>query len=84
VTPDIKDAAFAEAAAALVPDGPLDGSSWKAFTEAVKAKTGAKGKALYMPLRQALTGLDHGPDMTVLFQLIGSEKVKARLLGRIA
>ncbi|MBU6406076.1 MAG: glutamate--tRNA ligase [Alphaproteobacteria bacterium] len=84
VIPDIKDAAFAEAAAALVPDGPLDGSSWKAFTEAVKAKTGAKGKALYMPLRQALTGLDHGPDMTVLFQLIGSEKVKARLLGRIA
>ncbi len=82
VTPVIEDQAFAQAAADLVPAGPLDAASWKAFTEAVKEKTGAKGKALFMPLRQALTGLDHGPDMAVFFQLIGAEKAKGRLTGK--
>jgi glutamyl-tRNA synthetase len=84
VSPVRPDAAFAEAAAAHVPSGGLDGGSWKVFTEAVKEQTGAKGKALFMPLRQALTGLDHGPDMAVLFQLIGAEKAKARLKGEAA
>ncbi len=81
VEPIRPDPTFAEAAAALVPDSPLHAESWKAFTEAVKAKTGAKGKALFMPLRQALTGQEHGPDMAALFPLIGPEKAKARLLG---
>jgi glutamyl-tRNA synthetase len=35
-----------------------------------------------MPLRQALTGRDHGPEMAGLFALIGAEKAKARLLGQ--
>jgi glutamyl-tRNA synthetase len=83
VTPLIADPAFAQAAAELVPAGPFDGGSWKAFTEAVKEKTGAKGKGLFMPLRQALTGLDHGPDMGVLFALIGPDKARARLLGQV-
>jgi glutamyl-tRNA synthetase len=81
VSPVVEDKAFAEAAAALVPAGPLDAQSWKAFTDAVKDKTGAKGKTLFMPLRQALTGLEHGPDMGVFFQLIGADKAKARLSG---
>jgi glutamyl-tRNA synthetase len=84
ITPVVEDQAFTTAAAACLPEGPFDGQSWKAFTDAVKDKTGAKGKALFMPLRQALTGLDHGPDMAVLFQLIGPEKAKARLGGKTA
>ena len=75
---------FADAAAALVPDGPLGPESWKAFVAAVKDKTGAKGKGLFMPLRQALTGLDHGPEMDKLFVLIGAEKAKKRLQGETA
>jgi len=48
----------------------------------VKRETGAKGRALFMPLRQALTGLDHGPDMSALLPLIGRERALARLGGR--
>lgn len=83
VTPVIDDTAFASAAAALVPDGPLDGESWSAFVGAVKDATGAKGKGLFMPLRQALTGQSHGPEMGPLFALIGADKAKARLSGQV-
>lgn len=84
IEPFVPDAAFAAAAAELLPKGAYDAASWSAFTSAVKEKTGAKGKALFMPLRQALTGLDHGPDMASLFPLIGEEKARARLSGRAA
>ncbi len=81
IAPVIADAAFAAAAAELLPKGGYDASSWSAFTNAVKEKTGAKGKALFMPLRQALTGMDHGPEMAALFLLIGEERARKRLLG---
>ncbi|MDX2234799.1 MAG: glutamate--tRNA ligase [Hyphomonadaceae bacterium] len=84
LAPVIADAAFAEAARSVLPDGPYDAASWGAFVDAVKAKTGAKGKALFMPLRQALTGMDHGPEMAPLFALIGPEKARARLAGETA
>jgi glutamyl-tRNA synthetase len=80
VKPVIADAAFTAAAAGLLPET-LD---WKAWTEAVKAATGAKGRALFLPLRQALTGLDHGPEMGPLLPLIGRERALARLLGETA
>lgn len=52
---------------------------WGSFTTAVKQRTGRKGKALFLPLRQALTGMDHGPDMSELLPLIGEERARARL-----
>ena len=52
---------------------------WHALTNALKDSTGRKGKALFLPLRQALTGIDHGPDMGELLPLIGEEKARARL-----
>ncbi|MBI1249941.1 MAG: glutamate--tRNA ligase [Alphaproteobacteria bacterium] len=82
--PVISDKAFTDAAAALTPPGPYTLETWKPFVDAVKDKTGAKGKALFMPLRQALTGMEHGPDMAALFALIGPERAKARLEGRTA
>ncbi|MES1198511.1 MAG: glutamate--tRNA ligase [Pseudomonadota bacterium] len=84
ITPIIADPAFASAAAALLPKGAYDSSSWAGFVERVKAETGAKGKALFMPLRQALTGRDHGPDMASLFPLIGEDKARKRLGGQAA
>ena len=59
----------------------LEASSdlWKDLTGALKDETGRKGKPLFMPLRQALTGLDHGPDMNVLLPLIGRDAALARL-----
>ena len=53
--------------------------SWGQWTEALKAATGRKGKALFMPLRQGLTGLDHGPDMKAFLPLIGRERALERL-----
>ncbi len=55
------------------------GDDWKALTSALKEATGRKGKALFLPLRQALTGRDHGPDMASLLPLIGVDEAKARL-----
>lgn len=82
--PVIEDADYCKQAAELLPDGELGDESWKAWTDALKAATGRKGKQLFMPLRQALTGLDHGPEMKKLLPLIGSERAKARLRGKNA
>jgi glutamyl-tRNA synthetase len=52
---------------------------WGALTTALKEATGRKGRALFLPLRQALTGMDHGPDMGELLPLIGEAEARARL-----
>ncbi|MDF2368063.1 glutamate--tRNA ligase [Sneathiella sp.] len=79
MTPVIEDADFLKSAAAELPDGEITNETWKAWTTAVKEKTGAKGKALFMPLRLALTGQPHGPEMNNLLPLIGRENILARL-----
>ena len=81
IAPEIADPAFAAAAAALLPPEPFDHATWKSWTQAVAAATGAKGKALFMPLRQALTGRDHGPELAALLPLIGRENALKRLAG---
>lgn len=55
------------------------GADWPALTAELKAATGRKGKTLFLPLRQALTGRDHGPDMAALLPLIGKDAAIARL-----
>lgn len=66
---------LAEAARLLVwGDNP-----WTALTTVLKEATGRKGRALFLPLRQALTGMDHGPDMGELLPLIGEAETRARL-----
>lgn len=55
---------------------------WHALTTALKTATGRKGKALFLPLRRALTGRDSGPDMAALLPLIGRERALARLEPR--
>ena len=74
-----EDRAFcAQAAEALAGLGWDDGV-WKALTGTLKDRTGRKGKALFLPLRQALTGMDHGPDMSAMLILIGREEALRRL-----
>ncbi|GER06518.1 glutamate--tRNA ligase 1 [Iodidimonas muriae] len=77
------DCAFLAEAAELLPQT-LAGDSWKAWTSAIKQATGRKGKALFLPLRQALTGEDHGPEMATLLPLIGRARAQARLKGERA
>ncbi len=79
VTPIIEDADFIEEALSLLPETPWDENTWSAWTSAVKEKTGRKGKQLFMPLRQALTGMQHGPELATLLILIGADLVKERL-----
>jgi glutamyl-tRNA synthetase len=62
----------------LLPD-PIGPDSWKAWTAAIATATGAKGRALYHPLRLALTGEDQGPEMAALLPLIGRPRALARL-----
>lgn len=84
VTPLIEDTGFCETAAGLLPPEPWDADTWGAFTGAVKAATGAKGKALFMPLRTALTGRERGPELAVLLPLIGRDRAARRLRGESA
>jgi glutamyl-tRNA synthetase len=81
-TPPVADAADRDvlvAAAAAAPGLDWAADPWHALTGAVKAATGAKGRALFLPLRRALTGLDHGPDMAELLPLIAKSEAVARL-----
>ncbi|MBY8828658.1 glutamate--tRNA ligase [Hephaestia mangrovi] len=55
------------------------GDPWHTLTARLKDETGRRGRALFLPLRQALTGRDHGPDMAALLPLIGRERALARL-----
>jgi glutamyl-tRNA synthetase len=64
----------------LLPPEPWDETSWGAWTKALSEKTGRKGRELFMPLRLALTGLEHGPEMKLLLPLIGRDKVLRRLV----
>jgi glutamyl-tRNA synthetase len=52
---------------------------WSRWTAALKESSGRKGRALFQPLRQALTGRDHGPEMAALLPLIGRDEALARL-----
>lgn len=76
-----EDREFISDAGAHLPGGELTAESWSAWTGALKAATGRKGRALFMPLRKALTGLDHGPEMAALLPLMGRAKVLERLGG---
>jgi glutamyl-tRNA synthetase len=75
----VEDRDFIREAVAALPPEPWNGSTWKTWTDRLKEKTGRKGKALFMPLRLALTGLDHGPELAALLPLIGRQKVLDRL-----
>ncbi len=84
VTPKIEEEDYIAAAEAALPAGEPTAETWGAWTKALKETTGRKGKGLFMPLRQALTGLDHGPEMGTLLPLIGEARIRARLKGEVA
>jgi glutamyl-tRNA synthetase len=75
-----EDSAFIGEAAALFPAGEVTPTTWKDWVDAVKAKTGRKGKQLFMPLRKVLTDQEHGPEMDRMLMLIGAKKARERLV----
>jgi len=82
--PAIENADLCREAARLLPPEPWDEETWPAWSSDVKAATGAKGKALFRPLRLALTGEAHGPELKHLLPLIGPDRARARLEGKTA
>lgn len=79
MAPPVQRPEWLDQAADLLPAEPWDDTVWKSWTGAIAATTGLKGKALFMPLRQALTGQDRGPELARLLPLIGREKALRRL-----
>ncbi|WP_311269424.1 glutamate--tRNA ligase [Sphingobium sp. WCS2017Hpa-17] len=73
------DRDFLASAQRILSDTPFDADIWRTLTNALKEETGRKGKTLFLPLRRALTGLDHGPDMAQLLPLIGRDEALVRL-----
>jgi glutamyl-tRNA synthetase len=87
VTPppfDAETQGYLELAADTVAAMPWGDDPWHVLTSELKQATGRKGKPLFLPLRQALTGRDHGPDMAALLPLIGQEAAVERLRQGIA
>ena len=81
ITPVVEtdDADYIAQARTLLPDAPFDTESWSDWTARLKDETGRKGRALFMPLRMALTGQSHGPEMQHLLYHIGYDEAVARL-----
>ncbi|MDR0810379.1 MAG: glutamate--tRNA ligase [Gemmobacter sp.] len=65
-----EDRDFVTQALALLPPRPWTTATWGEWTATVKAATGRKGKGLFMPLRKALTGRAHGPEMADVMPLL--------------
>lgn len=84
VQPVAEDGELLQAAAELLPPEPWNGETFAAWTTALKNMTGRRGKALFHPLRLAVTGLEDGPELKILLPLIGRERVLRRLRGEYA
>jgi len=79
-----EDAAFLAKAAELLPPEPFDATTWKSWTDRVAAAAGRKGRALFHPVRLALTAREQGPELRNLLPLIGRERALHRLQGKTA
>jgi len=74
------DRDFLKEAADTLPQT-LDEKAWDIWVNELKVKTGRKGKNLFMPLRVALTGMEHGPELKNLLPLMGREIILKRLVA---
>lgn len=74
-----EDAELLAEAARLLPEEPFGETTWRDWTSSVQAATGRKGRALYHPLRLALTGRETGPELRALLPLLGRGEVLSRL-----
>jgi glutamyl-tRNA synthetase len=84
ISPVTEDFEFLAAARETLPEEPWDLATWANWTKRLKDRTGRAGRALFHPLRLALTGLDKGPELAALLPLIGKIKASARLSGHVA
>lgn len=74
-----EDKEYIKLAAENLPEGDIADDTWTIWTSKLKDQTDRKGRGLFMPLRQALTGMDHGPEMDKMLKLLGRERALRRL-----
>jgi glutamyl-tRNA synthetase len=79
ITPIIEDPGYLAEAARLLPEEPFDEGTWGAWTGRLKEATGRKGRALFHPLRLALTGRENGPELKHLLPILGRNRALIRL-----
>jgi glutamyl-tRNA synthetase len=84
IAPLLEDTELTDKAADLLPPEPWDETTWGAFTKLVTDSTGTRGRALFHPLRLALTARGDGPELKKLLPLIGRAKAFSRLKGKVA
>jgi len=60
------------------------GDVFKSAVQSVGKRLGLKGKDLYMPVRAALTGRTHGPELPVVAELLGAQRCERRLVNAAA
>jgi glutamyl-tRNA synthetase len=84
IEPIVEDRALLQTSYESLPEEPWDETTWKGWTGRVGQATGRKGRALFHPLRLALTGRENGPELARLLPLIGRAKASARLRGLAA
>jgi glutamyl-tRNA synthetase len=84
VAPIVEEPDYLATAAELLPAEPWGETTWQQWTTALKQRTGRKGKALFLPLRKALTGRERGPELAHFLPLIGRDKALRRLNGETA
>lgn len=58
---------------------PVDAAGVLAAIKAVQKETGIKGKNLWMPIRVAVSGVTHGPELPETVEILGKEKALAHL-----
>jgi glutamyl-tRNA synthetase len=78
------DAELLRQAVELAPEGAWDDTTGSGWTARLAERSGRKGRALYLPLRRALTGEDHGPDLKAFLPLIGRDRALKRLALAVA
>ncbi|HEY1942961.1 MAG TPA: glutamate--tRNA ligase [Roseiarcus sp.] len=84
IDPIVEDKGFLDQAVAALPPEPWSADTWAAWTASLKAVSGRKGRALFHPLRLALTGRESGPELAALLPLIGRVRALDRLSARAA
>lgn len=81
IAPTKDDMDYRLIASKLLPEGDFTNDTWDMWMSAVKAETGRSGKELFMPIRRALTNMDHGPELRRVLVILGRDRVYKRLIG---
>lgn len=74
-----EDQEFLHEAAKLLPKNTEDENCWNLWLSEIKKISPRKGKELFMPIRLALSGKEHGPELKFLVNLIKRDEILKRL-----